>query len=455
MFGLMSTASFAENKAQNSRRRVFYEYPNGAATLTGLLSLMDVQETSQPEFSWFEDRFQNQRTTTADIGTGKGAFSPGGGDTGYTAAGFSLAQDDIVRVRTAALGTNVLRTTNVVRVSKVPQVGGTTTKSVVGVITAIIATNKFEMRVVEAYTNLLNGDGTGGTTDIANLAINVIGTANPEGARSTKGFWLPPKKLSNYTQIFRSAFTFTRTALKGTVEFDKTGLYRHAAKKTSQNHMIELEKAFLFGRKSDYVATAHDGEEVPEKTTGGVLHFLEQWELGTPYGNSTTAITDMEDPAKRLIDLGGSMGIDRVNRLMSNLFTVTNNQEWCKLGLCGSGYLANMNRLFEGQIQKVSGEEQKNTFYGMKVVQHSTIDGDVYYKTHPLFNIDPDLKYSCLYLDIPNLEYRPLLDSDTTLLKNRQENDEDRRKDEWITEAGLELHKPESHMFVEGFNDID
>lgn len=454
MFGLMSTESFAQYKAQNSRRRVFYEYPNGAATLTGLLSLMDVQETSQPEFSWWEDRYQNQRTTTLGISSGNGPFSAAGTDTPSTVAGFNLAQDDVVRVRTAALGTNVLRVTNVVRLYKMPN-GASTTKDVVGVITAIIATNKFEMRVVEAYTGLKNGDGTGGTVDATAKAINVIGTANPEGARSTKGFWLPPRQVSNYTQIFRSAFTFTRTALKTTVEFDKSGVYRTAAKKTSQNHMIEMERAFLWGRKSEYLATAHDGEEVPEKTTGGVLHFLEQWELGTVYGNSTTAITDQTDPAKRLIDLGGSMSSERYNTLMANLFTVTNNTDWCKLCLCGSGYLANLNRLFEGQIVKVSGEEQKNTFYGMNIVQHDTIDGSVYYKTHPLFNIDPVFKYSALYLDLPNLEYRPLLDSDTTLLKNRQENDEDRRKDEWITEAGLELHKPESCMYVEGFNDIN
>ena len=87
----MSTASFAEHKAQNSRRRVFYEYPNGAATLTGLLSLMDTDETSQPEFSWFEDRYQNQRTELAAISGSFGAFSTSGGDVGLTAAGFDLA----------------------------------------------------------------------------------------------------------------------------------------------------------------------------------------------------------------------------------------------------------------------------------------------------------------------------------------------------------------------------
>ena len=38
---------------------------------------------------------------------------------------------------------------------------------------------------------------------------------------------------------------------------------------------------------------------------------------------------------------------------------------------------------------------------------------------------------------------------DTELLKNRQNNDEDLRKDEWLTEAGLELRFPESHMYLQ------
>jgi hypothetical protein len=61
---------------------------------------------------------------------------------------------------------------------------------------------------------------------------------------------------------------------------------------------------------------------------------------------------------------------------------------------------------------------------------------------------DPGLQANALFLDLGNLRYRPLSDSDTVFLKGRQANDRDSRKDEWITEAGLELRFPESNMYI-------
>jgi hypothetical protein len=67
-----------------------------------------------------------------------------------------------------------------------------------------------------------------------------------------------------------------------------------------------------------------------------------------------------------------------------------------------------------------------------------------------LFDEDPDLQGTALFLDLGNLKYRPLSDSDTVFLKGRQANDRDARKDEWLTEAGLELRFPESCMYIKG-----
>ena len=66
-----------------------------------------------------------------------------------------------------------------------------------------------------------------------------------------------------------------------------------------------------------------------------------------------------------------------------------------------------------------------------------------------LFDMDDDLTYNGLILDLGNLYYRPLSDSDTQFLKGRQETDRDGRKDEWIGEAGLECQFPESHMYIQ------
>ena len=75
-------------------------------------------------------------------------------------------------------------------------------------------------------------------------------------------------------------------------------------------------------------------------------------------------------------------------------------------------------------------------------------------KNPALFNSLPLLKYTGVYLDVGNLMYRSLNDRDTTCLKNRQGNGEDRRTDEYLTEAGLEVRFPESHMIIENMRTI-
>ena len=90
----------------------------------------------------------------------------------------------------------------------------------------------------------------------------------------------------------------------------------------------------------------------------------------------------------------------------------------------------------------------------MSVVTWDTPFGTVNFKTHPLFNRNATWRNDGILIDVQNLRYRPLADSDTTLLKNRQKNDQDRRKDEWLTEAGLECRFPESHMIWEGLTAV-
>jgi hypothetical protein len=83
-----------------------------------------------------------------------------------------------------------------------------------------------------------------------------------------------------------------------------------------------------------------------------------------------------------------------------------------------------------------------------------TIHGLLWFRTHPLFNRRTWMKNWMLILDVPNLIFRYLNDSDTTLLKQRQLPDADRRKDEWLTECGLEVRYPESHMLIKNVNTI-
>lgn len=438
MLGLMSSEQFKTYRSLNSRRRVFYEYPNGAAPLTGLLSLMETEEVDKPEFGWFEKRMNAQKTTTASANAA-GPFTTAGGNVDLTAGGWSAAINTSIRVKCA--DTSILKPTHVVWIRNIPTT--TTVKDIFGVVTSIISATAFEIRLLEATTNYLNSVAANG------LSVLVIGSANPEGGYSGKGLWTAPYNPKNYTQIFRSAFGFSRTALKAGTLFDKTGIYRDAAKENSMNHMQELEKAFLLGTKTEYVADNGEGDSVPTRTTGGVLWFLRQWELGTPYG--VEAATDNDHPNKRIIVMpsGTPMTKKFFNTLVSRVFKTTNNKNFEKLVFCGNGFLGVINEMFEGSVQLTAGINSSES-YGMTVTKFESLWGTLYFKTHPLFNLISDLNNSAMILDVGNLKYHPLTDSDTTLLKNRQLPDADRRKDEWLTEAGLECNLPDSHMFIDG-----
>src|ERR1017187_8240950 len=56
MLGLTSSADTQAYWSKNSRRRIFYSYPNGTAPLTGFLSMMDPHDTPIQEVGWFENR---------------------------------------------------------------------------------------------------------------------------------------------------------------------------------------------------------------------------------------------------------------------------------------------------------------------------------------------------------------------------------------------------------------
>ena len=154
------------------------------------------------------------------------------------------------------------------------------------------------------------------------------------------------------------------------------------------------------------------------------------------------------DDNKRIIDCGGTLAKQDYKTYMSRLFRKTNDKAYEKLCLCGGGHLETVNSLFEREVVKTVALLEPDRKVEFIVHSVSTLRGTVHYKTHPLFDEDPDLISAGLYLDMGNLMYRPLSDSDTVFLKGRQDNDRDSRRDEWISECGLECRFPESHMFI-------
>ncbi len=122
------------------------------------------------------------------------------------------------------------------------------------------------------------------------------------------------------------------------------------------------------------------------------------------------------------------------------------------IAFCGNGFLATLGEMYGGSKMFTAMMPDKSTF-GMQVVAHTTSFGTVYYKTHPLFNLNSTMRYNALFLDIPCLKYRYLAGRDTVLRKNLQLPNEDNVEDGWFSESGLEVTSPESHLYIQNVTD--
>ena len=449
ILGLTSGKTFNDNgfHSLNDRRQVFHNFPNGGAPLTGLLSLVEDEPTDNPHFGWFEKRYQGIKTTV--LGGQVPLTITGTANTAGAAP--DLVTGTIYRVRVT--DASCFKVSHNIWIKDVPVTGGI--GDIYGTITEMVNATTFEFRVNSDQENVINTDNP--DTGLVGRDVFCLGTANAEGALSTNGGRLiAPSNPSNFTQIFREPIYFTATSLKIPTAFDKTGLYREKSKDAAIDHMTGMEKAFLFGRKSlQYVPHAVTGELVPQRTTGGIMHFLQEYEKENGgefnYRPNSNALTSNDDDDKRIIRVAGngilaySVWCDFIERV----FRKTNNKAFEKLVLCGNGVLQAVNKLIELNLVQSRKEMMANdTTYNMNVTSIETVFGVLHFKTHPLFTEDPTLRNSALITDIGELKYRCLNDRDTTLIPNRQQNDEDGRKDEWLTEAGLEVHYPESHMMI-------
>lgn len=468
--GLISSETIKGYWSKNTRRRIFYNFPNGTAPLTGLLSMMENDETPIPEFGWQEKRWKAISATTVagpnPSGSKTGAFADTGTTTasGDTNGKFSLTAFSKVRVYLNTV--EYFRLEMVVKLFKIgtgptgPMATGTTDVS--GRVTAVNGTGApyVEIEVTQAQTNLLN-------TAAASVGkgLYVIGTAYAEGSGSSYGGKIKfPYTVANYTQIFKTPFELTRTAMKAPVDYDKTGVYADMVKDNGIDHLAQLEMAAMFGeRGSTTKIDSETGELVSLRFTGGLRWFLDQWEKGSiaaggaiDYGQpDVSAETDwLATPNKRVIKLGGaSITKSAFSEINSRVFEQTNASDWSKLCLCGPGYLNKVAESYERQIQYTSLREQGFKGFDFELVKHSSNAGTVYYKTHPLFN-DPIYRNSAFYIDLGYMGYRPLTDSDTDIEKMIQKPDADKRKDQWLTEAGFEIRFPEAFMYVEDLGGI-
>lgn len=465
ILGLMTTEQFAATRSENARRTIFWAFPQGKFPLAGLLSLVEEGETITDVIAgWWEERYKTSKSQTAAVSSGKGPFSTvviSNGAPVYTSIDVDFQPAINGAICITVQDVTLFRVRDVVQLMGCFQTGGTKAWFSL-VVTQLDTTNN----VIYGYWIDLGLSTT--TIDASSTNVGVyavmIGNASAEGDRSLDGGTTIPILVQNYTQIFRTPFRMTGSALQIGQRYDSSGPYKKAAKMNALRNMEAMESALMFGSRRAETTTTVDGESAPRKFMGGIFYWLKQWELqnisnggvadyviGAP---SVLALAYTASDKKRIIQPNGTITKTQWNELVRRMFYRTSNNNFQKLFLMGAGLLQVIQDHCENNSIRIHELNPKEDSYGMRIYKITTVFGELLLKGHPLFVENPALANSGFILDLGNLTWLPLSGRDTTLLKWRQPNDADYRKDEWMGEGTLRVTIPESHMFIDNLTGI-
>jgi hypothetical protein len=391
--------------------------------LTAIMSKMKSEKTDDPQYYWWTKLLPNQAAAVTGVYTDAALSSAyvSGGVAGSVIYLKMLAAN-IIHFRA---GHSVL-----MRDASDP------TLDTVGKVISVAANG------VNSYlaVKLLEADDNGLAYLVQCDVVMVIGNMNAEGAAMPNAIAYDPTKLYNYTQIFRTPLSITRTARKTKL---RTGdQYKEAKREALELHGIEMEKAFLFG--IPYEGTGDNGK--PERMTEGLITHIRT--------NNSACVSDFQTDAtyhgKNWLDDGG--GADFIGEFLEILFRYGRQE---KLAICGSGALLGLNKLAEASSHFTMTSATKS--YGINVTEWLTPFGRVFLKTHPLFNVEATLRNSMVILEPENCVYRYIDDTQfygegdaKQAAPGTNGGRIDGTQEEFLTECGLEYHHPYTAGFLNG-----
>lgn len=419
--GMRGTGDWgADERPLNWRQGILYLYPNGMAPLTALLSMMGEESVDDPQYHWWTKLLAEQKATVTGVWTDAlltAAYVSGGvaGNTLYIQ--MAEADADEWRVGHQAL----LRDASHQDVD------------VNAKVTAVLKNGASSYIACK----LLEDDDNGASTDLSDCdTALIIGSINAEGAPIPDAIAYNPVKWYNYTQIMRTPLEITRTAKL--TKLRTVMAYKEAKREALELHSIEMEKAFLWGIRSEN--TGSNGK--PERTTWGLIPATRD---GNPAG-----VDDYSLNASYSGQTWVEGGEDWLDEKLEIIFRYGSNE---KLGFAGSGALLGINRLAKtyGHINMTP----TSAAYGMKVLSWITPFGTLHIKTHPLFSYDATTRNSMVVFEPRMLKYKYISDTmykSDPALKQAGHTGYDGLKEEYLTECGLEYHHPTKFGYLTGLN---
>lgn len=404
--GLRTTANFVtDQRPKNWREGILLRNPNGNTPLTALTSVMKKRVTDDPEFNWWEKQMESRRLKMASSATALTTSNTTINLDATDGNGLSVKEGDLLRV---------LETGEILRVTTDPTVNT-------------------QVQVQRGF----GADGAVGAVDTTAAGKNpnllVIGSVNEEGSMPPSGVNFDPDKKSNFTQIFRNTLELTRTAAKTRLRTDDA--VKEAKRECLLYHTVDMERAFWFGEKKETVINGK-----PARTTGGVLYTLKQYNSGANIKNAAA-------------DFASGVTMVGFEEYMYNIFQYGSNE---KMAFCGNRSLLTINQIvrLNSHFNIQSGIKE----YGMEVSKVTTPFGTLVLKNHPLFNQDTGgitagtnfygIESWMFVLDMENIKFVPLTDSDTQYQAILQATGMDGQQSGYLTEAGLEISHAPTHYLI-------
>lgn len=326
-------------------------------------------ETTDPQFKWFEDEFGKRQLT------GSSTVDPDGGNLTITGQSQYLQAGDVI----------------------------------------VVAAQKWVFQVLsisDADTVVVGAELGGATGSAASAAGDVwlIGNANEEGAGLRDIKSTIAAEIYNYCQIFRTPIGITETA-KNTKTWTKENDFDFQRRKKGIEHMVDIERAFLFGKRGIVTTGTH-----PKRFSAGILSRISTY---------ATAGVDTESEFESWLE---------------SLFAHGNPEKY----LFSSAPVVSMiNGWAKGKLQIMPKEKT----YGLKITTYESPHGTLHIIKHPLLTGTTYGNYA-VGLDMECLTYRYLSNRDTKLLTNRQAPGEDSQVDEYLSEVGLQMEQEKRHAVM-------
>jgi len=391
--GIRASDNFEANeRPKNFREAILWLDPNGMTPLTALSAKMRSESTDDPEFSWWEEILDAKR---AILLTASGTETAGATTTVTVAASTPTVVNPSLQFKPGDL-------IQILDVS-VGQPAAYSSGAEIAEVLTVTGPDSMTIKRGVAGTPAAIEDGVD--------TILLVGSAYMEGSSSPDTRASQPKKTHNYTQIFKTAFQLTNTA-KNT-RYRTGDPWENDRKRAMFAHSEAMEQAFFWGNRNEVSGTSE-----PQRLMGGLRFFFE-----SNVNVNVGAVTE-------------DFFLDTVSSLFNYNAGGAGDQRICFIGNAALNAFQKAIRDSNGVRITYNGAVK---FYGMKLLEFQIPQGTFFLKSHPFLNTDPVYNKSMFVTNGRGIIRRPLKNRDTKIQQNIQANDADLRKDQWLTEIGMEL----------------